>query len=506
MNYYVTSPIYYVNDLPHIGHAYTTIICDIIARYYRLNEFDVTFMTGTDEHGQKIQRSAENAGKTSQEFVDQVSIKFHNLADLLETSYDIFLRTSEQRHKDMVLQIWQKLIDNGNIYLGKYAGWYSIRDEAFYEESELDDNKLAPTGSPVEWVEEPCYFFALSKWQQPLLDFYSAHKDFVKPGYRLNEVVSFVQSGLRDLAVSRTGVSWGIKVPGDQNHVIYVWLDALTSYLSASACLSEKDQQAIWPADVHVVGKDILRFHAVYWPAFLMALGMELPKHIIAHGWWTNEGQKISKSLGNVIDPVALIEEFGLDPVRYFLVREISFGSDGNFVRDNLISRVNSELNNKIGNLSQRVLSFIYKQVAGPLIIESIDSIYQNDELVLKAAKLPDIFSGHMQDFAIHLALDAVISLADEANKYVDVNAPWKLIKSDVTKAHEVLFALVEAIRYIGIALQPFIPSSAAKILDQLQVPLQHRNFSNLTKDFALRSFAMSSEPKPIFVRLSDAG
>jgi methionyl-tRNA synthetase len=500
MNYYITSPIYYVNDKPHIGHAYTTIICDIIARLKRLSGFEVTFMTGTDEHGQKIERSANLAGVTPQDFTDDISAIFKKLANKVDASYDVFLRTTEKKHKDKVLQIWDSLVKSGDIYLGKYSGWYSVRDEAFYEEDELTEDKLAPSGSPVEWIEEPCYFFALSKWEQPLLDLYAKHKDFVLPNYRLNEVVSFVKSGLKDLAVSRTGITWGIPVHLDEKHVIYVWLDALTSYLSALG----DDVAKLWPADLHVVGKDILRFHAVYWPAFLMALKLEPPKHILAHGWWTNEGQKISKSLGNVIDPFALIEEFGVDYVRYFLIREISLGNDGNFVRANLITRVNSELNNKIGNLSQRVLSFIYKQNNGAINPKNIESVYKNNDLMLLATKLKNSFDSHIDDYSIHLILDAVIKFADEANRYIDLKAPWKLIKTDANQTQEVLFVLIEAIRYIGIFLQAFVPYSAEKILTQLNIPLDQRNFRNLNQEFALNNFRIESEPVPIFSRIAD--
>jgi methionyl-tRNA synthetase len=494
-NYYITSPIYYVNDKPHIGHAYTTIICDVIAKIESLKGKNVFFMTGTDEHGQKIQRSAESKGVQPKQFVDDISETFRTLADLIGANYDVFLRTSESGHKTKVIEVWNKLIENGNIYLGKYAGWYSIRDEAFYEESELSEDKIAPSGSPVEWVEEECYFFALSKWEKPLLEFYEKNQDFVIPHYRLNEVVSFVKSGLKDLAVSRTGITWGIPVPGDEKHVIYVWLDALTSYLSALT------DQTLWPADAHVVGKDILRFHAVYWPAFLMALGIPLPKHIVSHGWWTNEGQKISKSLGNVIDPVALINEFGLDYVRYFLIREITFGSDGNFVKANLIARSNNELNNKIGNLCQRVLAFIHKQPDHQITTDSIDQVYQ-EELIQQALELASSFEIQMKDFSIHLILDAIISLADEANKYVDLQAPWKLIKTDSKKASQVLITLVEAIRFIAISLQPFVPHSAAKMLNQLNIPLDQRTFAHLNKNFAITSFAISQPPTPIFNRI----
>jgi methionyl-tRNA synthetase len=503
MHYYITSPIYYVNDKPHIGHAYTTIVCDIIARFKRAKGINVMFMTGSDEHGQKIQRSAQKAGMPPKAFVDEIVQTFQKLAYDLNASNDVFLRTTSPKHKQAVETVWSKLLANGDIYLSKYCGWYSTRDEAFYEEKELSDEKLAPTGSPVEWVEEPCYFFALSKWQEPLLEFYKHNSDFVKPDYRFNEVISFVKSGLRDLAVSRSGITWGIPVPGDQKHVIYVWLDALTSYLSAIDFFDKSlESSAYWPANAHVVGKDILRFHAVYWPAFLMALNIPLPKHIVAHGWWTNDGQKISKSLGNVIDPGELIASFGVEYLRYFLIREISFGADGNFIKENLINRVNHELNNKIGNLCQRTFSFIYDKLDSSYLQGSLAEIYEENELLVAATNMAGSFDGYMSDFAIHLALDSIVNLADLANRYIDTQAPWRLIKSDLPQAATVLLTIVETIRYIGISLLPFIPVYANRILDQLQIADDLRTFAALNKNFALKDLTIKERPLPIFNKI----
>src|SRR5215475_3326879 len=343
--YYITTPIYYVNDSPHIGHAYTTLSCDVLARFMRLDGFDVHFLTGTDEHGQKVEKSAAAAGLDPQAFTDRVSAEFKALAEQLNCSFDNFIRTTEARHTRACQALWQKLVENGDIYLGKYAGWYAVRDEAFYAESELIDGK-APTGADVEWVEEPSYFFRLSAWQDRLLAFYDANPDCIGPRSRRNEVISFVKSGLLDLSVSRTSFKWGIPVPGDPAHIMYVWLDALTNYITAVGYPDvDSDMfKRFWPADLHMVGKDILRFHTVYWHAFLMAAGIAPPKRVFAHGWWTNEGQKISKSLGNVIDPLKLVEEFGLDPVRYFLLREVPFGSDGNFSREQMVKRINADL------------------------------------------------------------------------------------------------------------------------------------------------------------------
>lgn len=497
--YYITTPIYYVNDVPHIGHAYTSVAADVIARFMRLAGKDVKLLTGTDEHGQKVEKSAINKNLDPQTFTDQMSEVFRKLMHTLNISNNDFIRTTETRHKEAVARLWQKLLDSGHIYQGSYNGWYCVRDEAFYDESELTEEGLAPTGAPVEWVEEPSYFFALSKWQDSLLKFYDANPNFIRPIARRNEVVSFVKSGLHDLSISRTSFNWGIKVPGDEKHVIYVWLDALTNYISAL-----QEQEEFWPANVHIVGKDILRFHAVYWPAFLMAAGIELPKSIMAHGWWTNEGQKISKSIGNVIDPFKLIDEFGLDPVRYFLMREVIFGSDGNYCRANLINRVNSELSNKIGNLMQRTMAFVYKNnnAKMPLLNqESLDKIY-NLPLLKMASKFADEQLALIERFEINSVIENIITLAEEGNIYIDKEAPWALKKTNQTQMLEVLYVLLETLRYIAIMLQPFTPYSASKMLDQLNVPLDQRMFKHLTKDFAIIGGSTINEPLPIFPRI----
>ncbi|MCH9012994.1 MAG: methionine--tRNA ligase, partial [Proteobacteria bacterium] len=369
--YYVTTPIYYVNDVPHIGHAYTTLACDALARFMRLDGLDVMFLTGTDEHGQKVEKSAHAAGMEPKAFTDKVSQNFRDLSATLDFSNDDFIRTTEERHKRSCQAIWTKLMEAGEIYLGSYAGWYAVRDEAFYTEAELEDTedgrKIAPSGAEVEWVEEPSYFFKLSEWQDRLLAFYEANPDFILPESRRNEVLSFVRGGLKDLSVSRTTFKWGVPVPDDPDHIMYVWLDALTNYITAVG-YPDTDCAAFrtyWPADLHMVGKDILRFHAVYWPAFLMGAGIEPPKRVFAHGWWTNEGQKISKSVGNVIDPHELVAKYGLDQVRYFLLREVPFGNDGDFSHRAMVGRMNSDLANDFGNLAQRVLSMIAKNCGG---------------------------------------------------------------------------------------------------------------------------------------------
>ncbi|MDC0864754.1 methionine--tRNA ligase [Rickettsiaceae bacterium] len=504
-HFYITTPIFYVNDVPHIGHAYTSIATDVISRFMQLSGKKVKYLTGTDEHGQKVELSAKKNDLDPQEFVDKNAEVFKKMMHDLNISNDDFIRTSERRHKDAAIAFWKELKSSGNIYLGKYSGWYSVRDEAYYAESELTEDGFAPTGAPVEWVEEESYFFALSKWQDKLLDYYEKNPNFILPKSRRNEVISFVKGGLKDLSISRTSFKWGIPVPEDSDHVIYVWLDALTNYISALGYPDNtEDFKSYWPASAHIVGKDILRFHAVYWPAFLMAAGLELPKTIMAHGWWTNEGEKISKSLGNVINPFDLTEEFGVDQVRYFLMREITFGNDGNFSRENLISRNNSELANKIGNLLQRTTSFIYKNCDKK--IPSIDFSYIDEmyDTTMFKESLSTVKDSTIQieSFNINGVLDNIVHIAEQANIYIDKEAPWTLRKSDPERMHMVLYTLVEILRYIGIMLQPFTPYSAEKMLDQLNIPEDERTFTRLTKEFAIKPNTELLEPKPLFPRL----
>jgi methionyl-tRNA synthetase len=497
-NYYITTPIYYVNDVPHIGHAYTTICCDVLARFMRLRGRNVKYLTGTDEHGQKVAKSAEKKGIDPKQFVDELSVKFRDLTTILNISNDDFIRTSEDRHKKAVEHLWNILLEKGEIYEGKYSGWYSIRDEAFYTESELTEDGLAPTGAPVEWVEEPSYFFSLSKWQDRLLEFYEKNPDFIRPKSRRNEIISFVKSGLLDLSVSRSSISWGVEVPNNKDHVVYVWLDALTNYISALGYPKEKgEMQDFWPADIHMVGKDITRFHAVYWPAFLMAAGLTPPKSIVAHGWWTNEGQKISKSIGNVIDPVALVEEFGLDQVRYFMMREVIFGNDGNYSRSGLVNRVNSELANKIGNLAQRTLSFIAK-IDGK--VPSAESVSEDNEIFTFCKNLLPQIDEAMERQDFNFVLDQIIEIAEKANSYIDEQAPWKLKNDNPSKMAEVLYVILEAIRYIGIYLQPFTPDASDKMLQQLGIDKADRGFDALDKRLA--PGASLPKPEPIFPRV----
>jgi methionyl-tRNA synthetase len=507
--YYVTTPIYYVNDKPHIGHAYTTLACDVLARFKRLDGFDVRFLTGTDEHGQKVEKSAQAAGVDPQTFTDRVSQNFRDLAAAMNFTIDDFIRTTEERHKRACQDIWTRLIERGEIYEGTYGGWYAVRDEAFYTETELtkdaDGVRRAPSGAEVEWVEEPSYFFRLSAWQDRLLAFYDANPDFILPKTRRNEVVSFVKGGLQDLSVSRTTVKWGVPVPNDPDHVMYVWLDALTNYITAVGYPDQTDPlyTTYWPADLHMVGKDILRFHAVYWPAFLLAAELDPPRRVFAHGWWTNEGQKISKSLGNVIDPLELIETFGLDPVRYFLLREVPFGNDGDYSRAAMVQRLNGELANEFGNLAQRSLSMIAKNCAGavpePGAFDAEDSA-----LLDQSAAVLDQVRTAMDRQAFHEALEAIWSVVRAANGYVDRQAPWALKKTDPERMATVLFVLAETARRLALLMQPFTPDASARMLDQLGVAAEERTFAALNADARLAPGTPLPKPEPVFPRFEE--
>lgn len=500
-SYYLTTPIYYVNDKPHIGHAYTTLACDVLARFKRLDGFDVMFLTGTDEHGQKVQKSAEAKGVEPKAFTDEVSQNFRDLTDTLDFTNDDFIRTTEPRHYAACQKLWKTLIDNGDIYLGSYSGWYAVRDEAFYAESEIKDG-IAPTGAPVEWVEEPSYFFRLSAYQDKLMAFYEANPDFVAPKSRFNEVKSFVKGGLLDLSVSRASFSWGVPVPGDEDHVMYVWLDALTNYMTAAGYAQdggEADYAKRWPADLHMVGKDILRFHAVYWPAFLMAAKLELPKRVYAHGWWTNEGQKISKSLGNVIDPVEISDKYGLDQMRYFMLREVPFGNDGDFSHQAMVHRMNGDLANDLGNLCQRVLSMIFKNCEG-VMPTTPSSLTDADEVIL--GKLDALLDGqrkHYDNQQFHEALKDIWDVVADANRYVDEMAPWALRKTDLDRMADVLWVLAEILRQTAILIQPVMPEAAANILAQLGI--KECGFEQLGAGGRLEGGQNLDKPTPVFPR-----
>ena len=503
MSFYITTPIYYVNDVPHIGHAYTTIACDIFSRFHKLKGEETFFLTGTDEHGQKVEKASLAQNKDTQIFVDEMSKNFRDLIPYLGCEIDDFIRTTENRHKSAAQDLWNKLKNNNQIYLSNYEGWYSIRDEAFYLESELtktENGFVAPSGAPIEWVKEESYFFKLSEWEDKLLKFYEMNKEAILPKSRYNEVVSFIKGGLKDLSISRTTFKWGINVPEEDNHVMYVWIDALCNYITALNYPDTKNDsfKKFWPG-VHIVGKDILRFHAVYWPAFLMAADIEPPKKIFAHGWWTNEGQKISKSLGNVINPYEIIDQYGLDQIRFFLFREVPFGNDGDFSKDAIAQRVNADLSNNYGNLIQRIASFIIKnansQVAKPEKLEASD-----DRLLKSFDETFENYLNHMNIFQIDRALKNIFEYLSEVNAYVDNQAPWSLKKTDIKRMQDVLYVLTFITIKCSILLQPVIPSSIDKILNIYNLSIRDLNLKNI-KDFNPKIIKLN-QPNPIFPRI----
>ncbi len=512
--YYLTTPIYYVNDSPHVGHAYTSLACDVLARFKRLDGYEVKFLTGTDEHGQKVAKSAEAAGVDPQAFTDRVSQTFRDLAKAMNFSNDDFIRTTEPRHIKACQALWQAIAarktpkGTDNIYLASYGGWYSVRDEAFWGEDELvtapDGKKTAPTGAPVEWVEEPSYFFRLSDWGDWLLEFYEKNPDFIGPASRRNEVMSFVKGGLQDLSISRTTFTWGVPVPGDPAHIMYVWFDALINYITAVGYPETGGEFArFWPADLHMVGKDILRFHAVYWPAFLAAGGVAVQKRVFAHGWWTIEGQKMSKSLGNAIDPLAMIAKYGLDPVRYFLLREVPFGNDGDFSSRAIVGRINGELANGIGNLAQRTLVQVNRNCAAQ--VPSLDGLGDEDKALLAAASaLLGTCRAAINRQQFHEALDAIAQVVRAADGYIDKQAPWALRKTNPARMATVLAVLVDVVRRLAILLQPFMPQSIAGLLDQLAVPEAARAFAAF--DTVLAAGTPLPAPQGVFPRFVEEG
>ena len=470
--YYITTAIHYPNGRPHIGHAYEMIAADAIARFQRQAGRDVRFQTGTDEHGLKMAQTARTRGIDVRAFADEMSSYFSAMADTLNISYDRFIRTVEPDHYAASQTIWQAMRDAGDLYLDRYEGWYSVRDEAFYDEKELVEGeggaKLSPQGTPVEWTAEETWFFRLSKYQQPLLDLYAANPDFIRPEARRNEVMRFVEGGLSDLSVSRTSFDWGVPVPDSPGHVMYVWVDALTNYLTGAGYPNDAETMArFWPADLHLIGKDITRFHTVYWPAFLMSANLPLPKQVFAHGFVLHRGEKMSKSVGNVVSPDELTDAFGVDAVRYFLLREVSFGQDGSYSAEAIVTRVNAELANSFGNLAQRTLSFIAKNLDGALPdagrSDPADAMLI-EEMVVACAGLRTAFDDLMLSQGIEAWMRGVFA----CNQYIDAQAPWALRKTDPDRMNAVLGTLVRAIRMLAIAILPVVPQSAGKVLDQL--------------------------------------
>jgi methionyl-tRNA synthetase len=504
--YYITTAIAYPNGVPHIGHAYEAIATDAIARFLRLDGYDVFFLTGTDEHGQKMQQTATRAGVTPRELLDRNVPRFKAMVARMNCSNDDFIRTTDERHHRSSAAIWERMAKAGDIYLSKYSGWYSVRDEAYYDvgETTLDDKgqRLGPNGTPVEWVEEESYFFRLSAYQHKLLDLYAQVPDFVLPKERLNEVASFVRGGLQDLSISRTTFNWGIPVPGDPKHIMYVWVDALTNYITAVG-FPDTDSETFrryWPADLHVIGKDIVRFHAVYWPAFLMSAGIELPRRIFSHGFLFNRGEKMSKSVGNVIDPFELADTYGVDQLRYFFLREVPFGQDGNYNHEAIVARINADLANDLGNLAQRSLSMIAKNFAG--ILPAPATLSANDQAILAAADaMISKAREAMKTQQLHQVLNAVWAVVADANRYFAGEAPWALAKTNPKRQGTVLYVTAEVIRQIAILAQPFMPESAGKLLDLLAIPANARDFSTLGGAARIAAGVTLPQPAPVFPR-----
>ena len=503
--FYLTTAIVYPNGDPHIGHAYEHIATDVLARFKRLDGYDVRFMTGTDEHGQKMQTSAEKQGVTAQQLADRNSEKIRRMDDLLGISYDRFIRTTDEDHHHASQQMWKRMEANGDIYLDRYAGWYSVRDEAYYTEEETEVRQdgvryAIPTDTEVTWTEEESYFFRLSKYQDRLLELYRT-EGLVFPECRRNEVASFVASGLRDLSISRTTFDWGVPVPGDEKHVMYVWVDALTNYLTGLGFPDTEGElfTRFWPADVHVIGKDITRFHSIYWPAFLWSAGLEIPKKVFAHGFLLVDGAKMSKSVGNVLDPAQLVEAFGVDPLRYFLMREVTFGQDGSYSAPAIISRINSDLANDLGNLAQRSLSMVARNLGGE-VPQPGESAPEDLALLEAADGLCARVREDVDRLDFSRGLERIWKVIAEANRYFTAQEPWKLRKTDPERMATVLYTTLEVLRVVGVLAQPIMPESMAKLLEQLGVPEQQRVFAQLAQ--RLTPGTALPQPQGVFPRV----
>ncbi len=508
-NFYITTPIYYPSGKPHMGHAYSSIVADIFARFKRIEGFNVMFLTGTDEHGQKIQKEAEKNDKEPKKFCDEISETFRELTKILNLTNDDFIRTTETRHLKSVNEIWNRLVKSGDIYLDKYTGWYSVSDEAYYDKDEIDEvdgKKISKiSGSQVEWVEEESYFFKLSAFQEKLLIHYKKNKDFILPQSRRNEVISFVEKGLKDLSISRTSFSWGIKVPENKKHVIYVWLDALTNYLSAlnfPDTNSEK-YKSFWPADVHIIGKDILRFHAIYWPAFLFAANLPLPKRIFGHGWILSDEKKMSKSLGNILDPIEIINNYGIDQLRYYLIKEVSLGNDGSISMKNLKNCINNDLANNYGNLCQRVFAFIKKNCNNK--IPEANNLKPVDQKLIKnikdsIPKLIDLIDKqNLNDY-----IKMVVNFSFEANKYFNDSEPWKYKKNDTKRMNTILYTIIEQIKNISILLNPIIPISTKKVLETINVSENDISLEGLKKENIFNNSKELKDLDILFKKIED--
>ncbi|WP_422020112.1 methionine--tRNA ligase [Pyruvatibacter mobilis] len=504
--FYITTAISYPNGAPHIGHAYEALSTDVLARFKRLDGYDVFFLTGTDEHGQKMVETAEKEGITPAELADRNTPMFKKLAAALGCSNDDFITTREERHVKASQEIWRRLAAKGDIYLGKYEGWYSVRDEAFYTETELTEGpngeKLAPTGTEVKWMEEESYFFKLSAYQDKLMELYESQPGFVQPDARRNEIMSFVKGGLKDLSVSRKTLKWGVPVPGDDDHVMYVWIDALTNYITGVG-FPDTDEEAFnkyWPADLHIIGKDILRFHTVYWPAFLMSADVPLPKRVFAHGFLYNRGEKMSKSLGNVLDPFEMIDKYGVDPFRYFFCREVPYGQDGSYGHEAMVNRINADLANDLGNLAQRSLSMIAKNCDGK--VPQPGALTEDDTAMLAAVDgLLEPARAAMDEQAIHTYAGDVWKVVAEANRYFAGHEPWALKKTDPERMGTVLYVTAEIIRQIAILAAPIMPASCARLLDLVVIPEADRTFAALGEGGRLAPGTELPKPEGVFPR-----
>jgi methionyl-tRNA synthetase len=507
--FFLTTAISYPNGAPHLGHAYELLAADAIARFMRLDGKDVFFLTGTDEHGLKMVQTAEREGLPVKDLADRNAARFRAMGQALGATNDDFIRTTEPRHYAASQAIWKRMEANGDIYLSKYSGWYSVRDEAFFGEDELTTGeggrKFAPSGAPVEWVEEESYFFKLSSYQQKLMDWYDAHPDFIGPETRKNEVVSFVKRGLTDLSISRKTFTWGVPVPDAPEHVMYVWVDALTNYITACGFPDENAvRYPYWPANLHLIGKDIIRFHTVYWPAMLMSAGLPLPKRVFGHGFLFNRGEKMSKSIGNVLEPIAMAEHYGLDAFRYFFLREITFGADGSYSHEAIVARLNADLANDLGNLVQRSLSMVNKNCDAK--IPAKGPLSDEDRALLDAAyALRAEARAAMDDFALHAILGAIWKVVGDTNRYFAGQAPWALRKTDLARMETVLWVTAEVLRIIGILTQPFIPLAAPKLLDLLAVPAETRDFAHAEAAFALEPGTELPAPSALFPRYVEA-
>ena len=509
--FYITTAISYPNGRPHIGHAYEAIATDAIARFQRMSGREVYFLTGTDEHGLKMAQAARERGIAPAVFAEEMSGYFREMDEMLDISFDRFIRTTEPDHHKASQAIWQAMADKGDIYLGRYEGWYSVRDEAYYDEKELivadSGERLSPQGTEVEWTVEESWFFRLSAYQDRLLAHYAAHPDFIRPESRRNEVLRFVEGGLSDLSISRTSFDWGVRVPGSDNHVMYVWLDALTNYITGvgypdGGPLWEK----FWPADVHVIGKDVVRFHAVYWPAFLMSAGIRLPKQVFGHGWLLSRGEKMSKSVGNVVDPNDLVRVFGVDPLRYFLLREVTFGQDGSYSGEAIVNRVNADLANSFGNLAQRTLSFIAKNCDGVLPFGGKRDPADDAILTLVSEVTRRDVPAHFEGLQLSQGIEGWLRAVFACNQYIDSQAPWALRKTDPERMTAVLATLYVAIRDLAIVIAPIVPGSSARLLDQMGIPAGERDYAALEDSGSFERLARSgfrlASPTPIFPKL----